>query len=72
MAISHGVNLSWFSTKSGEPWLRSSSTHRFKPDVAAQCSAVFPFCDPATKHSSTVEIRQGNKFYAKTIRAGSV
>jgi hypothetical protein len=71
MAISHGVNLSWFSMKRGEPWLRSSSTHRFKPEVAAQCSAVFPFCHPATKHSSTVEIWQGNKFYAKTKRAGS-
>jgi hypothetical protein len=72
MAISQGVNLSWFSTKRGEPWLRSSSTHRFRPDVAAQCNAVFPFCHPATKHSSTVEIWQGSEFYTKTIRAESV
>lgn len=55
IAISQGVNLSWFSMKRGEPWFRSSSTQRFKPDVAAQCSAVLPFCYLGTETFINIE-----------------
>jgi hypothetical protein len=55
IAISQGVNLSWFSMKRGDPWFRSSSTQRFKPDVAAQCSAVLPFCHLGTKIFINIE-----------------
>jgi hypothetical protein len=65
-AKSQGVNLSWFSMKRGEPWLRSNSTQRFKPDVAAQCSAVLPFCYLATK--TFISIKKIVRYVLRTNR----